>query len=151
MGIRLAGVAPAAAIDRYALHVGTGFQVLNDLKDWEGDLENDRRAAGDLLGGRPTLLWALALESLSEVDLTRLRTIAVESARSDLTGSEAAALLDEARGLYVKAGVVPRARAVAAEQRRLAGEAIAGCRMRRLREVLEFLLDLAVPETAESP
>jgi geranylgeranyl pyrophosphate synthase len=153
MGIRLAGVAPAAAaaIDRYALHVGTGFQVLNDLKDWEGDLENDRRAAGDLLGGRPTLLWALALESLSEVDLTRLRTIAVESARSDLTGSEAAALLDEARGLYVKAGVVPRARAVAAEQRRLAGEAIAGCRMRRLRDVLEFLLDLAVPETAESP
>jgi geranylgeranyl pyrophosphate synthase len=153
MGIRLAGVSPAAAaaIDRYALHVGTGFQVLNDLKDWEGDLENDRQAAGDLLGGRPTLLWALAIESLSDADLTRLRTIALESARPDLTGSEAAALLVEARGLYAQAGVVARARAVAAEQRRLAAEAIAGCRMRRLREVLEFLLDLAVPEPAESP
>ena len=153
MGIRLAGVAPAAAaaIDRYALHVGTGFQVLNDLKDWEGDLENDRRAAGDLLGGRPTLLWALALESLSDADLARLRAIASESVRPDLSAADAAALLDEARGLYAKADVVSRAKGVAAEQRRLAADAIAGCRMRRLREVLEFLLDLAVPETAESP
>ena len=62
-----------------------------------------------------------------------------------------AGLLEEARRLYAKAGVVPRARAVAAEQRRRAAEAIAGCRMRRLREVLEFLLDLAVPEAGESP
>ncbi|MFM7137907.1 MAG: polyprenyl synthetase, partial [Planctomycetota bacterium] len=134
-----------------ALHVGTGFQVLNDLKDWEGDLENDRRAAGDLLGGRPTLLWALAIEALSDVDLARLRAIAGESLRPDLTAAAAAGLLDEARGLYAKAGVVPRARAVAADQRRLAAEAIAGCRMRRLRDVLEFLLDLAVPDAAESP
>jgi hypothetical protein len=51
LGVRLAGATPAkaAALDRYALHVGTGFQVLNDLKDWAGDLENDRRAAGDLI------------------------------------------------------------------------------------------------------
>lgn len=153
MGVRLAGTAPAtaAAIDRYALHVGTGFQVLNDLKDWEGDLENDRRAAGDLLGGRPTLLWALAVEALGEADLARLRAIAAESTRPDLPPAAAAALLDEARGLYAQADVVARARAVAAEQRRLAADAIAGCRMRRLREVLEFLLDLAVPETADSP
>jgi geranylgeranyl diphosphate synthase, type II len=153
MGVRLAGVAPAsaAAIDRYALHVGTGFQVLNDLKDWEGDLENDRSAAGDLLGGRPTLLWALALESLSDADLARLRAIAGESVRPDLSAADAAALLDEARGLYRKADVVSRAKEVAAEQRRLAADAIAGCRMRRLREVLEFLLDLAVPEASESP
>jgi geranylgeranyl pyrophosphate synthase len=153
MGIRLAGVAPAAAaaIDRYSLHVGTGFQVLNDLKDWEGDLENDRRAAGDLLGGRPTLLWALALESLSDADLARLRAIAGQSLRPDLTTAAAARLLDEARGLYAKAGVVTRARAVATEQRRLAADAIAGCRLPRLREVLEFLLDLAVPEPADPP
>ena len=60
LGVRLAGALPekVAAIDRYALHVGAGFQVLNDLKDWAGDLENDRRAAGDLMGGRPTVLWA---------------------------------------------------------------------------------------------
>jgi len=147
MGIRLAGVQPAAAaaIDRYALHVGTGFQVLNDLKDWGGDLENDRRAAGDLLGGRPTLLWALALERLPAAAVERLLAIAAAAARPE---ADALALLPEAREFYARAEVVPRAVAVAAEQRRLAAQALAECRLPRLREVLEFLLDLAVPDAA---
>ena len=150
MGIRLAGLPPAAvaAIDRYALHVGTGFQVLNDLKDWGGDLENDRRAAGDLLGGRPTLLWALASERLPVADVSRLRVIASEASRQDIGSDAAGALLREARALYDQADVVPRATEIAAEQRRLAAEALASCRFRRLREVLDFLLDLAVPEMA---
>ena len=153
MGIRLAGLRPAAAaaIDRYALHVGTGFQVLNDLKDWGGDLENDRRAAGDLLGGRPTLLWALALEGLSATDAERLRSLAAEARNPATPDARVGELLAEARGLYERAGVIERALAVAAEQRDLAAEAVAGCRQRRLREVLEFLLDLAVPETPTCP
>jgi geranylgeranyl pyrophosphate synthase len=149
MGIRLAGVQPAAAaaIDRYALHVGTGFQVLNDLKDWGGDLENDRRAAGDLIGGRPTLLWALALERLPAAAVERLRAIAAVAAQP-AADAEALALLAEARELYARAEVMPRAVAVAAEQRQLAAQALAECRLPRLREVLEFLLDLAVPDAA---
>lgn len=146
MGVRLAGVSPAAAtaIDRYAIHVGTGFQILNDLKDWGGDLENDRRAAGDLLGGRPTVLWALALERLQPHDVSRLREIAAYADRRDAPAS----LLSEARRLYDRGGVVARARDVAAAQRRKALEALADCRLARLRDVLEFLLDLAVPEAA---
>ncbi|MDA0255779.1 MAG: polyprenyl synthetase family protein, partial [Planctomycetota bacterium] len=138
MGIRLAGLQPAAAaaIDRYALHVGTGFQVLNDLKDWGGDLENDRRAAGDLLGGRPTLLWALALEGLPAPDGQRLRSLAAEARSPATPDARVGELLTEARGLYERAGVIERALAVAAEQRRLAAEAVAGCQQRRLREVL---------------
>jgi geranylgeranyl pyrophosphate synthase len=147
LGVRLAGVQPAdaGAIGRYALHVGTGFQVLNDLKDWAGDLENDRRAAGDLLGGRPTLLWALALESLSAADVSRLSELAREAGRKNAPESAVSAAIAEARVLYDRGGVPIRARAIAAEQRRLAVEAAATCRLRRLREVLEFLLDLAVP------
>jgi geranylgeranyl pyrophosphate synthase len=149
MGVRLAGVLPsaAAAIGRYAIHVGTGFQVLNDLKDWGGDLENDRRASGDLLGGRPTLLWALALERLDAIASARLREIAAAASRAE-RAEETVTLLAEARGLYERAGVVPRALAVAAEQRQSALEALADCRHVRLRDVLEFLLDLAVPEAA---
>jgi geranylgeranyl pyrophosphate synthase len=148
MGVRLAGIVPAeaAAIDRYALHVGTGFQILNDLKDWGGDLENDRRAAGDLLGGRPTVLWALANESLDPAEAARLRAIALEAARPETPATEVASLLQEARSFYRRADVVARATALAADQRRLASEALAGCRLPRLREVLEFLLDLAVPD-----
>jgi hypothetical protein len=44
--------------------------------------------------------------------------------------------------------VFGRAAAIVAEQRGMAAAALATCRLSRLREVLEFLLDLAVPETA---
>jgi len=149
MGIRLAGVQPAhaGAIARYALHVGTGFQVLNDLKDWCGDLENDRVAAGDLLGGRPTVMWALALERLAPEAAARLATIASEAAGASAPAVVAAAII-AARELYEQADVFSRAAAIVEEQRRLALEAAASCGFGRLREVLEFLLDLAVPEQA---
>lgn len=147
MGVRLAGIMPgaAAAVDRYANHVGTGFQILNDLKDWGGDLENDRRVAGDLLGGRPTLLWALAMEQLSPEAAERLQAIAVAAQN----GAEATSdLVMEARTLYDEAEVVPLAIDVAARERRAALDVLSECRLARLREVLEFLLDLAVPEAA---
>jgi len=145
LGVRLAGADPTkvATVGRYALHVGAGFQVLNDLKDWAGDLENDRRAAGDLIGGRPTLLWALAVEGLEPAD----RAALVEAAARARKASDAAALA-EVRHLYDRAGVTAKATRIAAQQRLLAGEVVAACGMPRLREVLEFLLDLAVPAGA---
>jgi len=150
MGIRLAGVQPAevGAIAEYALRVGTGFQVLNDLKDWSGDLENDRREAGDLLGGRPTVMWALALERLDDADVVQLRSLARAAGGLAVDDPAVGAALAVAKRLYAKAGVFERAAAVVAEQRRLAAAAAATCRRPRLREVLEFLLDLAVPEHA---
>ncbi len=150
MGIRLAGLAPAeaGAIGEYALHVGTGFQVLNDLKDWSGDLENDRRAAGDLLGGRPTVMWALALERLPDAGVRRLRELAESAGRPGVTEAEAAAAVAAARELCGRAGIVREAAAIAARERRLAAAAAATCRLPRLREILEFLLELAVPEPA---
>jgi geranylgeranyl pyrophosphate synthase len=150
MGIRMAGIQPVEAgnIGAYSLHVGTGFQVLNDLKDWSGDLENNRRAAGDLLGGRPTVMWALAVERLSEGDADRLRQLAQTAGRDDADEATVVAAVAEVRRLYTKAGVFERAAAIVAEQRAFAAMAAATCRFRRLRDVLEFLLDLAVPELA---
>lgn len=147
MGIRLAGVRPdgAGAIDRYARHVGVGFQVLNDLKDWHGDPENARQAAGDLLGGRPTVMWALARERLSAADLNRLSRSAEDARGED---GAAAAVIAEARRLYEAADVFGRAAAIVDAQRTTALAAAATCRRGRLRDVLEFLLDLAVPEGA---
>ena len=105
-------------------------------------MENDRRAAGDLIGGRPTVLWALALDGLAEPQRQALIATAAEARRGE--GAVAAALA-EARRLYEQADVVARATRIAADQRAKAAEAIAACRLPRLREVLEFLLDLAVP------
>lgn len=150
MGIRLAGIEPekAGAIRTYALHVGTGFQILNDLKDWSGDLENDRRAAGDLLGGRPTLMWALAMERLSSADAERLRDVALRAGAADASAETIATAIATARRLFSAADVFHRAAAIVDEQRAAAAAAAASCRHPRLREVLEFLLDLAVPEQA---
>lgn len=156
MGIRLAGRQPgeAGAINAYALHVGTGFQILNDLKDWAGDMENDRRAAGDLLGGRPTVMWALANERLPAEAVQRLRQLAagVAGRQSGVsaTQQDVGAAIGAVKALYDQAGVFERATGLVAEQRRLAAAAAATCRWPRLREVLEFLLDLAVPEPATS-
>jgi geranylgeranyl pyrophosphate synthase len=150
MGIRLAGIEPekAGSIRRYALHVGTAFQILNDLKDWSGDLENDRRAAGDLLGGRPTLMWALAMGRLSAADAERLRDAAIRAGMADASAETISAAIATARELFSAADVFRRAAAIVDEQRASAAAAAATCRHPRLREVLEFLLDLAVPEQA---
>lgn len=65
-GIRLAG--PAAAyvdpVKQFARHLGVAFQILNDLQDWCGDEHNKLSRGGDILAGRPTVLWALALAGL---------------------------------------------------------------------------------------
>ena len=151
MGIRLAGLQPhdPLPVTRYSLHVGTGFQVLNDLKDWQGDLENDRRVAGDVLGGRPTVMWALALENLDSDGCEELLRIKVACSNQQNESREGtAAAIQTARRLYRRAGVFSKAAAIVANERKLAADAIKDCGYSRLREVLEFLLDLAVPQQA---
>ena len=73
-GARLAGPITdyEKPIKDFARNLGVGFQILNDLKDWDGDRDNKMSAGGDLLCGRPTLLWALALEALNEEDQAEL-------------------------------------------------------------------------------
>ncbi len=150
IGVRLAGLdlQSAGPLSRYARHVGVGFQVLNDLKDWNGDVENDRQVAGDLLGGRPTVMWALARERLPVSELRRLESLAAAVGLPD--GPAAAAVIAEARRLYSGADVFARSAAIVDAERAGALAAAAGCQIPRLREVLEFLLDLTVPEGAAS-
>ena len=145
MGVRLAGPDPAAVGDLrgFSLHVGTGFQVLNDLKDWQGDAVNARDAAGDLLGGRPTVLWALAIERLGSDTVSGL----FARARGGDAHERGAALAD-ARERFAAAGVFDSAAAIVAAERSAALAAAATCTLPRLRDVLEFLLDLAVPDGA---
>ncbi len=63
-GLRLAG--PAEQYEKtvadFSKNLGVAFQILNDLKDWDGDDDNKLIAGQDVLAARPTLLLALALE-----------------------------------------------------------------------------------------
>ncbi|MEL7336890.1 MAG: DUF116 domain-containing protein, partial [Planctomycetota bacterium] len=62
------------SIRTFSRNLGVAFQILNDLGDFAGDEHNKLSAGGDIFGGRPTLLWALALESLAPDDQERLQT-----------------------------------------------------------------------------
>src|SRR5262249_39991688 len=55
-GARLAGPAGRydEAITQLAMHLGIGFQILNDLQDWRGDDFNKLTLGGDVLPPRPT-------------------------------------------------------------------------------------------------
>ena len=83
-GLRLAGPADqyAQPVAQLARHLGIAFQILNDLQDWQGDDFNKLTLGGDVLGGRPTVLWALALEGLEDDDRRRARA-AGRRGRSD--------------------------------------------------------------------
>src|SRR5262249_52703966 len=73
-GLRVAGPAEKyeKMVSEFSRHLGIAFQILNDLKDWEGDSDNKLVAGQDVLAARPTLLLALALEGCNAADRAEL-------------------------------------------------------------------------------
>jgi geranylgeranyl diphosphate synthase, type II len=104
-GARLAGsVEPyAQPIKVFARNLGVAFQILNDLNDWRGDQHNKLTTGGDLLAGRPTVLWALALEGLVGPALKELLAL-VEQVEQPVE-----VRLQRAWQLYEQAGVFDKA------------------------------------------
>ncbi len=90
-------------IRQFARNLGVAFQSLNDLKDWHGDENNKLAMGGDILGGRPTILWALALETLTPDKQTELTALVSDHDRSP------AERITRVRALYEEAGVFDKA------------------------------------------
>jgi geranylgeranyl pyrophosphate synthase len=134
-GLRLAGPAEDAAwVGQFARNLGIAFQILNDLNDWRGDDHNKLTAAGDVVGGRPTVLWALALEGLDEAGRGEL---------SSLVGSpdDNRAVIHRVRQLYTLAGVFDKAERLVDKYQERA-EAIADeVENDDLRRLLYYLID----------
>ena len=145
-GLRLAGPVDAyqKAIGQFSRNLGVAFQILNDLKDWHSDEDNKLRAAGDVLDGRPTVLWALALESLSEQDQTELLGLV----ESDLPVESK---ISRIRALYRKASVFEKAdRLVDKHQER--AEAVADeMEPDELRRLLYYLVDTVLERPSIEP
>ncbi|MDX1962765.1 MAG: polyprenyl synthetase family protein [Pirellulales bacterium] len=137
-GLRLAGpLTPyRTVIYDFARQLGIAFQILNDLGDWQGDDHNKLQAAGDILGGRPTILWALALQNLPPTDRQRLRQLAA--------GELSPTALAEIRQLYQSAGVLETARLLVDEHRVQALQAISQVQPPALRALLHHLLELVL-------
>jgi geranylgeranyl pyrophosphate synthase len=145
-GMRLAGPVNGGAdfVGQFARNLGVAFQVLNDLGDWKGDSHNKLLAAGDVLGGRPTVLWALALEGLAGEDRAQLEALAAQKPATAET-------LARIRALYQKADVFDKAtRLVEKYQER--AEAVADeVQPEELRRLLYFLVDTVLDRPTDEP
>jgi len=74
-------------VSQFCRHVGIAFQVLNDLKDWQGDTDNKLVAGQDAAALRPTVLLALALKDGSDSQRAELQ--AILTGQQDCGGAEA--------------------------------------------------------------
>jgi geranylgeranyl pyrophosphate synthase len=146
-GIRLAVDAQPyrEAVRTFSRNMGVAFQILNDLGDWTGEEANKLSAGGDVFGGRPTLLWALALQALSDDDTQELLRLA----EPDCGLSDAERLL-RVRRLYEKAGVFDTAFQLVDKHQARAEQVADEIDVDALRRLFYFLVD-TVLERPEMP
>ena len=144
-GVRLAGSVDGYAepIKQFSRNMGVAFQILNDLKDWRGDGDNKMSAGGDTLGGRPTVLWALAIEGLPEVEQIELLKLVTDESIGDEFR------ISRVRQLYEQADVFEKAhRLVDKHQQR--AEAIADTlEPEELRRLFYYLIDTVLERPTE--
>lgn len=144
-GVRLAGAAEPyeKMIGEFSRHLGVAFQILNDLKDWEGDSDNKLVAGQDVLAGRPTLLLALALEGLDPAARRELLGLLNRPTESEQPSPERIdqQMVQHVRRLFDQAQVFEKANRLV-EKYRARAEAIADdVQPTELRELLYFLVD----------
>ncbi len=144
-GVRLMGPADhyAQPVAKFAKHLGIAFQILNDLQDWCGDNFNKLTLGGDVLGGRPTVLWALALEGLDDEHRAQLEQLVAE-------GEPTPATFAQIRRLYQQAGVFEQAQQLV-EQHRKQTEAVAdGLAPEALGRLAHYLIDTVLQQPAST-
>ena len=149
-GIRLAGDASGYAepVRTFSRNMGVAFQILNDLGDWSGDDGNKMMAGGDVFGGRPTLLWALALDALDEDGRNELMSMA-----DPTCGLTDAQRLSRVRQLYDSVGVFDTALQLVDKHQARAEKVADDLEPDALRRLMYFLVDTVLerPELPEPP
>ena len=136
-GLRLAGEIDdyVKPVKQFARNVGVAFQILNDLSDWREQDHNKVTAGGDILGGRPTLLLALALESLDEAGRANLlKLIGDESVPAETR-------IAQVRTIYFENQVFEKAEKLVAKHQHKAEEVADNIEPEELRRLLYYLID----------
>ncbi len=146
-GIRLAG--PVAEytepIRVFSRNLGVAFQILNDLNDWDGDDHNKMSAGGDTLGGRPTLLFALALDKLSPAEADELLMLC-----DPANTSPAPPRLRRVRQLYQESGAFDAAHRLVDKHQQRAEEVADALQPDALRRLFYYLVDTVLERSEET-
>lgn len=147
-GVRLAGDAQAYVepIRQFARNLGVAFQILNDLNDWQGDAHNKLEAAGDVLGGRPTVLWALTLASLNADDQAELLSLA--SPDCELPAAERVRRVER---FYRQAKAFDQANRLIDKHQQRALEVVQQIAPEALQRLLVYLVDTVLERPQEAP
>ncbi|MGE3804139.1 MAG: polyprenyl synthetase family protein [Gemmataceae bacterium] len=143
-GLRLAGPADnyEKAVTEFSRHLGIAFQILNDLKDWEGDEDNKLKAGTDVLAARPTLLLALALEGSQPEDRAELlRILACHNEEA----------IPRVRELFERARVFEKAEKLIDKSRARAEAVADNLEPTELRELLYYLVDTVLERQPPVP
>ena len=109
LGGVLAGAAPALAdgLAAYGMHLGTAFQLIDDVLDYSGDAQTIGKSLGDdLAEGKPTLPLIRALRTGTGEQAALVRRAIVEGGREEfgevLAAIRACGALDYARAAAQK-------------------------------------------------
>ncbi len=149
-GLRMAGPVDKyeAMIPAFSRHLGVGFQILNDLKDWQGDDNNKLVAGQDALALRPTVLLALAIQAASDEQKAELEEI--------LHGEEPDGLrIGRLRRIFQECHVFEKAESLVDKSRDRAEALADDVESEELRQLLYFLIDTVLaheePEVKPDP
>ena len=147
-GVRLGGEAEQVAkldktIAEFSKNLGIAFQIINDLNDFIPDEDNKLVAGQDVLAARPTLLHALALETLPAQKGQELLSLI-------RGGTVEGAVVERVHTLYSQAKVFQRAEKLL-QKFRAKTEALADeVEPQPLRELMYYLVD-SVLQSKEAP
>ena len=138
-GLRAAGAElEPGALRRFSTFLGEGFQIRNDLDDWQEDDGNKRRRGLDAQAGRPTILRALAAQSQHAAALAELAGGNGHVPREELV----ARVWD----LYCRSGALAKAEQLLQKLRSRALEAAGDFPSADLRELMRFLVRMVLPD-----
>lgn len=138
-GLRMANhdLASSEKISLFCRHVGVAFQILNDLKDWQGDSDNKLRRGQDALALRPTILLALALKDADDDQQNTLKSIL--TGESDHLSEEAR--IDRIRNVFEGCGVFDKAEILVERSQERAAAIVEEIEDDNLKSLMRFFVE----------
>jgi len=127
------------ALAAYGLHLGTAFQLVDDVLDYTADAkEMGKNVGDDLAEGKPTLPLINAIERSSSKDKETLVNAITNASRDNL---------DDVLAIIERAGSLAYTSRVAREQAKLAQEALAILPDSKYKKALLELAEFSVERT----